>query len=90
MRSYTWMEADGNYCKIVLKDKVYTSSKKIINVEEHLNPEVFFRCHKSHLVNLNHVRKIGKSKGTYLVMTNQDLIPVSSSKKTELDSKLGL
>ncbi len=64
---------------------VYTTNKKIINYysklndfEEALNDLRFFRCHKSFLINLDHVHE---AKDTYFIMENSEKISISSKFK---------
>ncbi|MEQ8907740.1 MAG: LytTR family DNA-binding domain-containing protein [Vicingaceae bacterium] len=84
------MEADGSYTKIILQGKELVSSKRIGFYEDKLEHSGFFRCHNSHLINLSHLEKLGKGKGGYLSMANKDVVPLSISKKTELEKRLGM
>jgi len=44
----------------------------------------FFRVHKSFLVNLFAISRFEKADGGYLVMENNDRVPVATRKKDEL------
>jgi two-component system LytT family response regulator len=57
--------------------------------EELLCESGFLRVHKSHLVNLDHVKKYLKGKGGQLVMSDDSVIDVSPQKKADLVSWLG-
>ncbi len=51
-------EASGNYTDIFLVDgKKITSSKQIGVFEEMLSPNLFFRVHQSHIINLSKIKK---------------------------------
>lgn len=78
------IEGDGSYSKIITKSKVYLSSKRIGFFTSKISDERFFRCHNSHIINTNRIKKIGKGKSTYIVMENEDIVPVSPTKKTVL------
>jgi two-component system LytT family response regulator len=52
--------------------------------EEVLSESGFMRVHKSHLVNMDHVKKYLKGKGGQLVMADDSVIDVSPQKKPEL------
>jgi two-component system LytT family response regulator len=57
--------------------------------EELLAESGFMRVHKSHLVNMDHVKKYLRGKGGQLVMADESVIDVSPQKKPELMKWLG-
>jgi len=77
------LEADGKYTKITADKGVRSlSTKNIGEFEELLDPALFFRTHKSWIINLNHIRKFLKSESQVL-LSNDTLADVSSRKKEE-------
>ncbi len=75
-------EADDYYTRIFLADKrMIMVSKTLKNTEELLSGKSFVRSHKSHLVNLQFVKKYVKSDGGYLELKDGTTIPVSRRKK---------
>lgn len=77
------LEADGKYTKIVTQSGLKSlSTKNIGEFEELLNSELFFRTHKSWIVNLNHVKKFIKTESKVL-LSNDTAAEVSSRKKDE-------
>ncbi len=48
----------------------------------------FFRVHKSHLVNLNFMKKYVKGEGGYLIMQDGSEIEVARRRKTAFLEKL--
>ncbi len=55
------LEADGNYTRIItLSQDKYLCSKSLAYFEEVLDSQTFFRVHKSHIVNIDHIKKINK------------------------------
>jgi two-component system LytT family response regulator len=48
------------------------------------NKELFYKPHRSFLVNLKYLQKVVKKEGTYLEIENEMRIPVSKEKKEEL------
>lgn len=79
-----YIKADINYCQIhtVNNDSICVS-KTLKSLEEQLiNNNEFYRIHQSYLINLNHIKKIIKTKLPQVVMTNGDILTISRSKKT--------
>jgi two-component system, LytTR family, response regulator len=77
------LEADGKYTKITAKNKVISlSSKNIGEFEEILDSEIFFRTHKSWIINLSYVKKFLKAENKVLLL-NDLAADVSSRKKEE-------
>lgn len=76
-------EAESKYTTVytINGDKI-VSSKNIGEFEELLNPEQFFRSHKSWLVNLSYVKKFIKTENK-LQLSNQMMVDVSTRKKEE-------
>lgn len=52
--------------------------------EELLIDSGFVRVHKSHLVNINHIKKYTKGKGGQVTMSNGAIVDISPNKKDEL------
>lgn len=77
------LEGDAKYTTIYLNsNERFVSSKNIGEFEELLDPELFFRCHRSWIVNLKHVSKYLKSDGQ-VELSNSRLIDVSVRKRDE-------
>lgn len=84
-------EADGSYTKVhLVSGKTLLSSKRLGAYGKRLNMDEFIRCHNSHLVNTNFINKVSKGKAGYLTLENQEVIPISSSKKEEVNKLLEL
>jgi two-component system, LytTR family, response regulator len=85
-----FFQADGSYTKVVLKDnKTITISKGLKTFENLLSDSSeFFRCHKSFIVNLNHITDHVKSNGGYLIIDKIHEIGVSSDKVPILLEKI--
>ncbi len=52
-----YVEADGNYVRLHTAGAQHTLRERMVGVLERLDPAVFRRVHRSHIVNLNHVKK---------------------------------
>ncbi|MCB0479968.1 MAG: response regulator transcription factor [Flavobacteriales bacterium] len=76
-------ESDGNYTRIFMKEgKPILASKTLGEYEHLLEGESFFRVHRSHLVNLMHIKKYLKGDGSYIVLSDDTKVDVSRRKKS--------
>jgi len=73
--------ASESYTELILRDKRVVVSKKIGEVEEMLQGRLFFRIHKSHLINLSHFIKYNKGRGGTVEMMDGAKIKVAVRKK---------
>lgn len=80
------LEADGMYTKIYLSDgSIELISKPLKFFADIIeNLDLFYRPHRSHLVNLKYIQQYIKKDGNYLVLENDFIVPVSKDKKSEL------
>jgi two-component system LytT family response regulator len=80
------LEADGMYTNFHLtknrKILISKPMKYFANLVE--NKDLFYKPHRSYLVNLKFLQKVVKKEGTYIEMENEMRIPVSKDKKDEL------
>ncbi len=53
-----FVEAEGNYVKLHTTDGLFQIRERMVGIIERLDPALFRRIHRSHIVNLNHVRKL--------------------------------
>jgi len=76
------LEASDNYTMIYLKDgSRYLSSKNIKVFEQTLSEGIFFRTHKSHIINVeHHLKEFSRSEGNMAIMTNGITVPISRRK----------
>lgn len=81
------VEGSGAYSNIELKsgDKIMVS-KNIGQFEADLRPSGFIRCHRSHLVNTEHIVRIQRQANGMLELSNGTRVPVSRSRRQELAS----
>lgn len=73
-----YLEANDSYTTVHLKDgKRSVSSKHIRVFENNLDPKVFFRVHKSYIINLAHLSSFNRTEGNMAVLDTGAMIPVS-------------
>ncbi len=83
------LKADGSYTEVYCTDgSKKLVSKKMGELEPLLKPELFFRTHRSIIVNLDCIDRYVYEGGGYLVTTNEHTLAVSRDKKEELLSLL--
>lgn len=84
-----FFQADGSYTKVVLKDgKIITTSKSLKHFENILEDNSdFYRCHKSFIVNINHISEYIKSDGGSLRVGSHE-IGISAEKVSVLLDRL--
>lgn len=80
-----YLKADGSYTHLVMKDgSKLTASKRISEFERLLSTGNFMRVHRSHMVNLHQIKRIGKDSGDYLIMSNGDELVITGDKRQKL------
>lgn len=74
-----FLEASGDYTVITTKSDQYVSSSGIGRLEELLTPDIFFRVHRSTIINIHHLKEIEKhfNGGMMVKMNNGKTFPVS-------------
>lgn len=78
-----YIESDGFGSK-VFHDNQETISSKPIGVFEDILPDVlFFRCHKSIIINRNYIKQVDKGRNLSLTLRNGAELQVSVRKKDE-------
>lgn len=87
-----YIEAYDDYVKIFTKDTYYLKKKTMNYYEQVLDPSLFFRTHRSFIINLKELTKIEPlEKNTYLaLLKNGKKIPLSRSGYLKLKETLGV
>lgn len=80
-----YLEADSCYTHIVMNDKTrHLASKTMATFEEVLlDNSLFFRAHKSHMVNLKFIKQYIRGEGGELIMQDDTYISLSRNRKQE-------
>jgi two-component system, LytTR family, response regulator len=86
------LEASENYTTLYcVGGKKYVSSKSIKAFEDKLDPNMFFRVHKSHIINLTqHLKEFIRSEGHIAVLSDGTRVPIARRKVQEFLDRLGL
>ncbi|MBN8824524.1 MULTISPECIES: LytTR family DNA-binding domain-containing protein [unclassified Spirosoma] len=86
-----YVEAEGNYALFVMKTgERYLVSKTLSAMQEMLESRNFLRVHRQYIVNLDHIRRLVRGEGMYLVLSNEMTVPVARPQKERLLERFGL
>jgi two-component system LytT family response regulator len=87
--SIVYLEAQNNYTKINLLDgTTIIASKTLKSFDELLPSELFFRIHKSYLINMNFVKRFFKIDDFLVELTTGEKLPISYRKKNDFISAI--
>ncbi len=77
-----YLQAEGAYTHVVTRSQKIFLSKNIKEFEYILNEDVhFFRVHRSYIVNTRYIRQYVKHDGVYVLMENNETLPVARERK---------
>jgi two-component system LytT family response regulator len=83
------LEASGSYTTLYLENKVkYVASKNLKEFESMLDPTLFYRCHQSHIVNLQKVVKMVSADGLFAQMSDGSMPEIGKKQKDIFREKL--
>ena len=83
------LEGMSNYTKIYTEGgQCHTVTKTLKEYELKLPPEMFVRVHKSHIINIQQVEKILRSKNGSLLMKDGSEIPIAAGRKKMIQDKI--
>ncbi len=75
---FMYLEGEGNYTSIIFIDGTkYVDTKSIGVYEEILDPQLFFRIHKSHIVNVLYVKEFLNDDGHSVIMKDNTKLSIS-------------
>jgi two-component system, LytTR family, response regulator len=75
---FMYLEGEGNYTSIIFVDGTkYVDTKSIGVYEDILDQQIFFRIHKSHIVNVLYVKEFLNDDGHFVIMKNNTKLAIS-------------
>lgn len=86
-------QGEGHYTTIVTKDDQYLSNFSLTDLESRLDPGIYFRVHRSHIVNLQCAVELvrgDESVSLMLADAARSVVPVSRSRTAQLKELLGI
>jgi two-component system LytT family response regulator len=79
------LESKGAYTIVYTKSSgQFVCSRNLKTVAKELNDAMFFRAHKSHVINLREVKLYEKGRGGVLIMSDGSHIDVAQRRKAAL------
>ena len=84
LSSICYVDVYGHQARIHTARGVIITRRGLDDLESAIDSQDFLRCHRSFLVNLNHVTGI---EGTDFRMTNEELVPISSANMSRIRSQ---
>jgi two-component system LytT family response regulator len=79
-----WLEASDNYTNIFLNNaKKIVASKTLKEFESILPTNVFFRIHRSSLINIDFIKEYSNAEGGTIIMADGTSIQVSKARSQE-------
>ncbi len=84
VNNIVYCQAEENYCKIFTnRNEAILVARTLKNIEELLPEELFFRIHKSHLVNMNYIKSYTKTDGYKIKLENGVELDVATRRNEE-------
>jgi two-component system, LytTR family, response regulator len=86
-----WIEAAGNYVKLHVGSDAHLFRETMNSLETQLNPDTFFRIHRSHIVNIERVKELQPwFNGEYVVfLRNGTRLTLSRGYREKLQDRIG-
>lgn len=87
-----WVEACGNYVTLHVGRDCHTVRRTMAAMQRCLDPAVFFRIHRSRIVNIERIRELQPlDGGEWLVILSDGVrLTLSRSYRDQLHARLGL
>ncbi len=84
MKDIIRLEAESNYTRVYVSEKrSYFVSKPLKVFEDSLKDNIFFRVHRSYIINLNHVKEFLREDGGVIVMNDDARIQLPKARYNE-------
>ncbi len=84
VNSIMYCEADQNYTKVFTVDGEKLLISKPLNAVQSLLPDdIFYRIHKSHIVNLNYIKTYSRAEGFHVILENGVKLDVATRRNED-------
>jgi two-component system, LytTR family, response regulator len=83
------VEASRSYTTFYLEGGIkHLASKSLKEFEDKLDPNIFYKCHRSHIINLHKVQKFVSNNGYFALMNDGSLADISKANKDDFLKRL--
>lgn len=90
VKQVMYCQSDNNYTRFYIEDgHQHLVAKTLGDIQKMLEEGNFLRVHRQYLVNLDHIKKYVRGEGNYLIMSNEQSIPVARNQKEKLMERFG-
>jgi two-component system, LytTR family, response regulator len=90
IKDILYAEASNNYTKIkLITGQEHIISKTLKDVQDVLEDMHFLRVHRQYIINIDCIKQFFRGENMYVVMTNDENIPIARSHKEKLVEKFG-
>lgn len=79
---------DGYTIVHTRNNQQHVSTKHLKEIIKKLDPKIFHRIHKSHVINMQEVRAYEKGNGGYVTLSDGSIVAVSRRQKSEFLKRL--
>jgi two-component system LytT family response regulator len=88
IREIEAIEAMGNYVKIYARSRTFVVRASLTSIEARLNPAIFLRAHRSHIVNLTKINELVLTKhgDCTILLQSGHTVPLSRVYRDRFDS----
>ncbi len=90
VKNIIYCESENNYTRFHMTDgRMHMVAKTLGDVQEVLEERNFLRVHRQYLVCLDQIKKYVRGEGNYLILSNDQHIPVARNQKERLMERFG-
>lgn len=84
------IKGEGMYTSIYTSEKKDYLISKPLKFFEYIteNYPLFYRAHRSHIINLKYMKQYVRKDGNYVVLENENIVPVSKERREEFLKKI--
>lgn len=92
LKEVSLFESEGNYVRVYFKNFKPLILKSLNNLEEKLDPQIYFRANRKHIINLEWVEKIENwfNGGLRVELKNGKLVEISRRQAAKLKDRMSL
>ena len=93
LQTVACIEADGHYSTLQTADSRYFCNLSLLDLDERLDPEVFIRTHRSHIVNLAFAKALNRQDEQWSLVIDcrpERAVPISRNNVSRVKQRLGV